>query len=128
MRIEQGIMTFLQNSSLIDLVGDRIHYVKAPQTIEAPYLVITKISGPRDSAHEGGTGLANPRFQFTAFSWEYYHCKQVIEELQNLMHGFSGLMGETEVNGWFFDNETDNYESDTDLYSVTVDYIGWHKE
>jgi hypothetical protein len=129
MRIEQGIMQLLLASpALAGIVGDRIHYVKAPEDTVAPYLVINKISGPRDHTHDGGSGLANPRIQFSAFSFQYADCKAIIEALQDLMQGFSGVMGEVEVNGWFFDNETDNYEKDTDLYQVTADYIGWHRE
>ena len=72
MIFEQALMTYLlAQSGITDLVGTRIHYVKAPQDVAKPYIVFFKVTGPRDHSHDGGTGLANPRFQFSIFSTTY---------------------------------------------------------
>lgn len=132
MRIEQALKKYLEaQSGLTALVGERIDYVRAPQDVAAPYLVFFKVSGPRVHSHDGVSDLANPRFQFSCFAGTYYEAKQVAEQVQTALDAYSGTMGGAggvSVGACFYENETDIYETDANLFHVAVDYLIWHEE
>lgn len=132
MIIEQAIITaLLADSALIAVVGQRIYPVLAPQDIEAPYVVINKISGPRNHSMGGSSHLVNPRFQFSCFATTYAVAKQVSGLIQTVLQGYSGTLGGVggvAVNGCFYEDETDMYEDDTKLFHVALDFKLWHEE
>lgn len=122
-------MTYLlAQSGITDLVGQRIFFVKAAQDVEKPYLVLTKVTGPRESSHDGASGLAHPRFQVSVFAETYAGAKVIALAVQAALEGYQGLMDEVYVDGVFYDDENDFYEDDTKLYHVASDYIIWHGE
>lgn len=126
-------MTFLlAQSGVTALVADRIHFGKAPQDVASPYIVISKISGPREKSHDGPVGLAHPRFQLSAFAITYGVAKAVIAALQAALDGYKGMMGGDDgvfVGGAFYDDENDLDPGDgTGLFGVGADYIIWHNE
>jgi len=106
--------------------------MQAPQDVEKPYLVVSKISGPREHSHDGAAGLAHPRFQLSAFSQTYSAAKAVIAAVQAALQGYSGTMGGdggVVVGGAFYDDENDLDPGDgTGLFGVAADYIIWHRE
>jgi len=66
MKIEQAILKeLLADSGITALIGERLHYVKAPQDVAKPYVVFFKASGPREYSHDGASELARPRFHFS---------------------------------------------------------------
>jgi len=132
MKIEQAILKeLLADSGITALIGERLHYVKAPQDVAKPYVVLLKASGPREYSHDGASELARPRFQFSCFATTYYQAKQIAEAIRSVIEAFSGTMGGdggVEVGSCFYINESDIYEEDTRLFHVAVDYLIWHKE
>lgn len=132
MIIEQAIKGELSlNDNLVALINNRLDYVKAPQDIAKPYVVFFKVSDPREHSHQGASALARARFQFSIFAETYKECKQIAKQIQISLQGYSGIMGGEEgvfVGGCFYVDETDNYEPQTQLYHVSVDYVIWHKE
>jgi len=132
MLIEQALMTFLlAQTGITDLVGTRIHFVQAPQDTETPYLVFQKISGVREHSHDGASGLANPRFQFSAFAETYSAAKGVIAALQTALDGYTGTMGGVGgvyVGAALYEDENDLGREDSGLFGVSADYFFWHEE
>jgi len=127
--IEQAIRDVLvADAGVTNLVGSRVHFVQAPQDVDNPYIVLTKISGVRDNAHDGATGLVHTRIQLSVFATTYYEAKQIVQAAQNVLQAYSGLMGTVQVDSCFYENETDTYETDTKLYHVTSDYVLWNEE
>ncbi len=127
--IEQAIRdTLVADSDVTALVGSRVHFAQAPQDVASPYIVLTKISGVRDHAHDGATGLAHARIQLSAFATTYYEAKQIVQAAQDVLQAYSGLMGTVQVDSCLYENETDMFETDTRLYHVTSDYVIWHEE
>ena len=102
MLIEQAIMTYLMaQSGITGLVGTRIHYVQAPQDVEKPFLVVTKVSGIREHSHDGSSKLAHPRFQFSIFAETYSAAKAITSVLQAALQGYTGILrGRREVVEW----------------------------
>lgn len=132
MQIEQALMTFLlSQTSITDLVSQRIYFVKAPQKTETPYMIITKVSGLREHSHGGASELAGPKFQFSVFDGTYSGVKNILAALQAALQGYTGSMGGSGgvcVHAAFYDNEKDLYEEETGLHHGVADYIIWHEE
>ncbi len=140
MLIETALMTFLlAQSSVTSLLGSDdndepyIHFARAPQEVEAPYIVISKIDAPRDYTHDGASSLARPRFQLSIFAAKYSTCKAIAAAVQAALNGFScpGLMGGESgvtVQAIFYDDETDLDQGEYGLYGVACDYIITHRE
>ena len=122
-------MTFLlAQTGITALVGDRIHFVQAPQDVAPPYLVFQKISDPPQHSHDGPLGLSNPRFQFSAFAETYSAAKQVVAAVQAVLDGYKGIMGDLYIGGAFRDDENDLERGTDGLFGVAADYIIWHRE
>lgn len=133
MDIETALMThLLAQSAVTALVARRIHYLKAPQNVGTPYIVVTKISGPRKHSHDGSSQLAHPRFQFSCFAKTYGGAKGVTAALQTALQGYSGTMGGgsgVAVGNVIYEDETDlDPGENNELFGVGVDYIIWHKD
>jgi len=132
MLIETALMTYLlAQSGITDIVDTRIYFVKAPQDVAKPYIVFFKVTSPRDHSHDGGTGLANPRFQFSIFSTTYGEAKNIATAVQTALQGYTGTMGGdggVYVTAVTYEDENDFYENETKLFHVAVDYAFWHEE
>lgn len=132
MQIESAIIAYLKaNSNVTAKVSARIHLVRAPQNVEQPYIVVSKISAQRVSSHDGGSGLALARFQFSCFGKYYKDVKETTAALQSALEGYSGTIGGVggvNVNGVFYEDETDLDEPDSNLFHTAVDYRFIHEE
>jgi len=129
MLIEEGLMTYLlAQTGVTGYVGERIHFVHAPQNVTTPYIIIIKISAVREHSHDGSSELAHPRFQLSVFAGTYSGVKTVTAALQTVLQAYSGTMGSVSVDVVLYDNETDMYEQETGLYHTALDYIIWHEE
>lgn len=132
MIIEQALTTYLlAQSGITDLVGQRIHFVKAPQDVANPYIVFLKVSAPREHSHDGASGMAVTRFQFSCFANTYSGAKDVAAAVQTALQAYQGTMGGAGgvyVDSIFYDNESDRYEEASKLYHIMVDYQITHEE
>jgi hypothetical protein len=137
MLIETALMTYLLAQTFVAtyLTGadgtKRIYFVVAPQEVAKPYIVITKIDSPRDHSHDGGTGLANPRFQLSVFSTTYGEAKSIAAAIQAVLQGYVGMMGGAggvDVFNSVYEDETDLDPGEMGLFGVAVDYKFWHRE
>lgn len=120
--------------SLINgLCGGRVEYVNAPQDTEIPYIVLQKISAPRVHSHDGASGLARARFQFTVFAETYKEAKEIAQAMQAILQGYSGTSEDVEIQAILYDNETDGFAINSrsasgNLYYIATDYIVRHKD
>lgn len=133
MDIETALMTYLlAQSGITNLVSRRIHFVRAKQGTTPPYIVMTKISGPRKHSHDGSSQLAHPRFQFSCFAKTYGAAKGVTAALQAALQGYSGTMGGgsgVAVGNVIYEDETDLDPGDNnELFGIAADYIIWHTD
>lgn len=124
--IETALFGFLKTN--VPLVGDRVYSSQGLQGGAKPYLVVTKVSAPRYHTHEGAAGLVDCLMQISIFADGYIETKNIAAEIQNALQGFSGTMGAVEVGGAFYQNEVDNYETETDIFHLAVDYKILYKE
>lgn len=131
MGIEAGLRTFLlADATISDLVnGERIHPVQLPQGTNRPAVRYTKISGNRPhSSPQGALGLSGPRIQIDAFAPDYDDAIALAEAIRKRIDGYRGAMDAVTVQGVFFANEREGYESESNLHFVSRDYFVWFTE
>ena len=132
MLIEEALYTYLKGyEGLSALTGDRIYPLLMPQNSTYPGIVYQKISGFHQKSHQGSSGLARTRIQFTCWAKTYAESKNVAEQLRLALEGYRGMMGgESGVNvhAGLLQNDLDHYEPEADAFNVVVDFFFWHKE
>ena len=134
MDIETALMTYLlAQSGITALVGQKIHFMRAPQSTSTPYIIVSKIDAPRSYTHDGADGLVTARFQLSCFADKYGDAKSVVSAIQTAMNAFScpGTMGGdggVTVGAIFYDDETDLDPGESGPFGVAADYIIHHKE
>lgn len=138
MIFEQALMTYLlAQSGITSLLGtgddgeNSIYFNRAPQDVNQPYIVISKISGLRVHSHDGSSELANPQFQLSIFANNYGTAKSIAAAIQTALQGYTGTMGGdggVAVGHAIYQNEYETYERETELNHVIVEYEFMHEE
>lgn len=129
MTIEAGIYAHLiADSGVFGLVGTRIYPQVIPQDAEMPAMAYQRISGPRDHAHTGPTGLVSARVQLTCMAASYDGAKALGEAVRAAMDGYSGTMGTVTVDACLLDNEIDSFAAVFEKPVVRYDYSIWYQE
>lgn len=127
MVIEEAIFDHLTgDAGVAALVGTRIYPTVIPQDAALPACAYQRISGPRDLAHDGPTGQALARIQFTCTATSYGAVKGLANAIREALDGFSGTMGSPSgavVHVAMVDNEIDGYNQQTGLQTVRLDVI-----
>jgi hypothetical protein len=126
--IESGLRTILINDSTISAITTRCYPVMIPQSPVYPLILYTKISGMRDHALEGPSGMAHPRFQIEAWAETYDEAKGLSEAIRSALDGYTGTSDSTYIGSCLLDSERDIYESEIDVFRILQDYIIWHNE
>ena len=102
----------------------RVYSLVMPQDSDYPTIVMEKASQLRENtmAASGGAGVDNQRCRFNIYSDSLSECEAVAEQLRLALVGAAS----TDFNAvQVF--ELDNYESDTHLYRIIVDYSIWYR-
>ena len=127
MTIQEEIFTRLTGySGLTALIDKRVYYMRMPQKHRLPAIVYQKISGPKLYSHDGEAGLAYPRIQFSCMADDPDEATSVAAQLQAALSAYTDSGLTTPIEASFILNEFDDYEQDTDIYRVLVDYRIWH--
>ena len=119
----------LAQSGLTTLIGQKLYYVTAPQTVEEPYIVFFKVSAVPEYCLTGHCGLINARFQFSIFADTYHETKLISRQiqlaLQDKCNQVIGGVGGVNVSVQF-ENEQDLFESGT--FHCPVEYFIQYNE
>jgi hypothetical protein len=127
---ESLVALLLAHAPLAALTGTRIYWLRAPQNVAAPYVVLQTVSAIPDVSHSGPSGLVAGRVQADCYGLTYASAKGAARAVSGRLSGFRGTQGGTVFDGVFKDSERDLYEDDasTDkLFRVSMDFIIWHK-
>jgi hypothetical protein len=127
---ESLIALLLQWQPLRDIVQARIGWVLITQGSPPPYVVMTRVSGSRDTTFSGPSGLVSSRVQVDCYAETYISAKAVARAVEARLSGFKGELGPTFFDGIFLDAERDLFDADggTDrLHRVSLDFLIWHK-
>lgn len=117
--LEVDIRNYLISQEPLKLkIGTRIYPGWIPENAVMPSVAFLSVSGVRH--HD--IDVAYPRYQFSVFSSRYIEAKEIAAEIRNILQRFKGQMGNTNVIQVAFQNEYENYENDTKLYHIAIDF------
>lgn len=132
-----GLRAFLlADTAIMNAVGQRIHPVIMPQGNDKDCIVYAAVSGQGDHYMLGASRIGRPRYQIDAWSKRADTATAIAGLVKNRLDGFRGVMpygsnspqDEVDVLGVFFEAEREFYDSDSNLYRVSRDYLFWHRE
>jgi len=130
MIIEHAIRShLLAQSALVALIGQKLYYVTAPQTVDDPYVVFFKVSAVPEYSLTGHSKLINARFQFSIFANTYLMTKQIGAQIQLALQDKCNQVIGGGVNvSVQFENEQDLYEAESGLFHCPVEYFIQYNE
>ena len=129
MKIEEALYSYLSShSGLTNLVGNRIYPMILPQNTALPAVSYQRISAIRERSHEGPSGLAHPRFQFSCWGDTYKQVKDVAEQIRFALDGYKGIMNEVHIDAIYIEDDRDVYDPKTKIYHIAIDAVIWHEE
>ncbi len=105
------------------LSGSKVGLSTLPEGTALPYVILTKVSAPRASTHEGPDGTVVARFQVSAFGETYQQAKQLAALIYPLQTYSTATIRKIVLS-----NENDLYESDTKIHHVALDFMVYHYE
>lgn len=108
MNISTGLFNLLKT---ITSLGNRVYPLVLPQTTTLPAVVYQRISSYDTQTLDGTQSLDMGRFQIKVYATSYKNAVDTAELVKNTLSGKAiKLM------------EMDDYESDTKLFSIQLDY------
>lgn len=125
--IRADLRTYLlAQSTITDLVGTRIYWVRIPQKPQSettyPCITYRRATGGHMHHLDNAQGYAQPIFEIDVWGPDSEVVENVGEQVRLKLQGFSGTMGTTDVGGVTLDDEQDFY-----IPSDIGDDIGVHR-
>lgn len=99
------------NEGVVGIVGNAIHWGLAPQSATVPRLVLNLVSGIRDYALSGATGLVESRVQIDCYAANYSGAKFLARAVINAVSAYRGGVAGIHFGGIFVDSERDLNEA-----------------
>ncbi|MBS4191745.1 hypothetical protein KHA94_16265 [Bacillus sp. FJAT-49705] len=117
--LETDLRTYLLTfDSLKSKISNRLYPGWIPENAVMPSVAYLGISRP--SHHD--IDVAYPRYQFSVFSPKYIEAKEIVAEIRGILQRFKGQMGNSNIIQVVYENEYENYEKDTKLYHIAIDF------
>ena len=115
----------LNYPGIAELVGQRIYWLRKPESVGETCISFFRVSNPKDSQ----INKYSPRFQFDVWSLSGSEGLEVAELVEKAFDRFKGLMaGEKPIKQGSYENMTELYEEDTGIYHIPVDVFFYYLE
>lgn len=108
----------LSQESLTSLIGNRLYPGWIPENATMPAVAYLSVSGVRH--HD--IDVAFPRYQFSVFSPRYTEAVEITELIRYILQRFKGKLGNSNIIQIVHENQYENYEKDTKLYHIAIDF------
>ena len=123
----------LAQTTVTDLVGQRIYPIIAPQTGELPCIAYRKIEGGHEHLVTGSAGHARPTFTLTVWALDPDTVDDIAEALRLVLQGANATWGAYQVTGLTLDGDSDewvdpNDGEDNGVYGCTLRISFRHAE
>lgn len=135
--IRLGLRAFLlSDAAIAATVGDRIYPNVLEQGIKHTSIVYSRISGLGDHWMQGPTGLNRPRYQIDCWSLAPGDASALADLVKEHLDGYRGPMpyGTNSpqdfitVQGVFFTDERDDFDTESQMFRMSRDYFIWFRE
>lgn len=117
MRLEEAVSTYLQPK-----INNKLYPFLLPQNCALPAVTYFPVSVDRLHSLQMDTGFAKQRLQFSCFGRTYKEAVETAHIIRTELQDFSGTMEGLNIGGVLVTAETADYEPDTRLYSVTLEF------
>lgn len=125
MNIEETLRLWITREATVTaLVGQRVYPLVVPEGASLPAIVYRRISTERVYSHDGFSGLAKPRFQFSCVSTHYSEARAVANALRSLLNGRIG----PGLQGVYAETEYDDYDHTDRTFTTHIDFFIWYTE
>lgn len=124
MALEESIYTELTGESTIsDLVGNRVYPVTAPDGADFPLIIYEKVSHSTGYSHDStDDGIYEASFRFHFLGLTYSSANSIRLAVRTFLSAFEGSFGSNEVSLIRLEGEDDDYNFETQLYTLTAEY------
>lgn len=131
MSIRSGLFSYLSGqASVTAIVGTspaRIYPVYLPEGRPRPSLLYKRTDGGHDHTLKGSAGNALAKFEIDVIADSYSEADALAEVVRQVMQGFKGMFGTTDVRSVILDDELDDYvgpidASDKGVFFITLTY------
>lgn len=96
--IDEALYTLVTGAAAVSAqIGTRMYAGIIPESAALPAVAYQRISAQRDMAHDGPTGVAMPRYQFSIVASTYYQAVQIGDEIRKTLNGYTGTVGGVEI-------------------------------
>lgn len=132
--MEEALLALLTGDAGVSaLVSDRVFWRRADDANQAArYIVLHRISGLRDMAMSGPSGLVESRVQADCYGARYSDAKLLARAVIDRVSGYRGSVSGFQFRGIFIDSERDDDDDTTGdaetRFRVALDMIIWHAE
>ncbi len=129
--MEEALTTLLLADARVkQLAGNRVHWGRATQGEQAPYIVLQVVGGRPDYHAQGSSGLVDARVQIDAYGDKYLAAKKLSDAVLALLSGYRGEVAGTRLHAGFVDAARD-LPTETEvkrLFRRSADIIIWHSK
>lgn len=113
MSLEAELLDILKgNTNIVAMVSNRMRLEWLDQHSDKPAIVISRISGGRDSSLNMSDFFRRARIQVDCFAGRYEKAKELAEMVADALHGYSGAAGTYQIETLTLENEIDLGEQD----------------
>lgn len=129
--MEEALLQYLRAfAPLTALISSRTYWVQLPQGYTNPYLLLTRVSGVRDTTFDGAGGFSQSRIQCDAYAQAYLTAKEIARAVELRLSGKSFTHQGIYFAGCFLDSERDTFENEATpvkLFRTSIDFLIWHR-
>lgn len=108
--------------TIADLVDERVHPLKLPQSPEFPAIVANKISKIPMYTNDGVDGTNSQFYQVRTWDQTHEGAVALADVVEGLLSGYRGGMGSRILGAVFLLNRIDDIEPETGLHSQILDF------
>ena len=116
------------DSDVAALVSTRVYPLILPQNPTLPAVTYQTVAGTRETAMGSNPGVAAPVVQFDTWARTYKESRDLALKVKAAIERWRGTEQGVEILDAFIQREEDMYESDTDMWRSSWDYLIWHRE
>lgn len=122
-RLEQALASWLlAQLPVAALLGDRLYPLVLPQAGGLPAATWQRIGADIEYDLDGPAGLERPLVQIDCWAASFADARGLAGAIREVLHGYSGPMGDLTVQRVVIEREADEYEAETQLYRCGADY------
>jgi len=126
--IEEGLYSYLTSQSTItDIVGDRVYPTKLPQTPELPCVVFTTLGSYPIARQDGKAVLDRTQFQIDCYANTSLDAKLLSKAIRDVLERYVGPMGTHTVRDTqLLETGVDDFDDVPNDFRVTSGFEIWH--